>query len=857
MDNLHWLEEIKSIDRTLVGDKAFFLSRVMQRGYPVVPGFVVPAIATHEFLESVEWSEPLGLDLPYSSLHLDVDNPKQLQHLAQKIRQEITAAALPESWLENINSAQERWHSPVLILRPSLALVGSSASVLRTSNWSLVQESGLLESHTCLASPEALAAGLKISWAELFRARSLFYWQSSGIQVTQINLGILVQPLMEAIASGTLHVLPELWEIQATWGMGKALFRGEVVPDSYQVQPETGEVQTRNLGIKTRAYRIKQYSTDGFENSTDSVQVAVKAYVAGLMADEGLEPYLLDEEQQKNYALSEKNLNDLINLARQLKAELGPAFSLEWIISPHANEGDKLYLTQVSIQQAAVNLRESEVRDRQPAVSSDSSMASFNSRPAVHSLSSRSSPTSHNPLEGDRVVRTSGLTPTASQQQHSIKGLAAAAGQAIAIAHVLTENHHTQWSQADGVSLPAVSGKILVTKNITPDLLPLLRQAAGVIAEQGGMTCHAAIVARELGIPAVVGAIGARQLIQSGDSVLLDGDRGEVYRLSDEESLVISQKPLAKQPPISNFQFPIATQLLVNLSQPSSIERAANLPVDGVGLLRSELLVLDLLEGQHPHRWLQQGRDRELVGLLSQKLCEFAAAFAPRPVFYRSLDLRSHEFLSLIGSHQVRAEANPMLGNRGTFSATSDPALFDLEMAALASVQQSGYTNMHLILPFVRTVEEFSFCRQRAIAAGLTESAQFQLWIMAEVPSVLFLLADYVKAGCMGISIGSNDLTQLLLGVDREHAQMASAFDERHPAVIQAIAQLIAGAKQAGIPCSICGQAPAQYPELIDQLVQWGITSISVEPDAVERTYNAIARAEQRLILEAARRQLG
>jgi pyruvate,water dikinase len=185
-----------------------------------------------------------------------------------------------------------------------------------------------------------------------------------------------------------------------------------------------------------------------------------------------------------------------------------------------------------------------------------------------------------------------------------------------------------------------------------------------------------------------------------------------------------------------------------------------------------------------------------------------------------------------------------------------DPTLFDLELAALKQVQAYGYSNVQLMLPFIRAVEEFTFCRRRVEQAGLTENPHFQLWIMAEVPSVLFLLPDYVKAGVQGISIGTNDLTQLLLAVDRDQERLGSTLDGRHPAVRRALQQLIQMAKQAGIPCSICGQAPAQYPELIDALVEWGITSISVDVNDVERIYNAIARAEQRLLLEAARKTI-
>lgn len=403
---------------------------------------------------------------------------------------------------------------------------------------------------------------------------------------------------------------------------------------------------------------------------------------------------------------------------------------------------------------------------------------------------------------------------------------------------------------------------ILVAPAIALDWLPLLQQAAGIVTEQGGLTSHCAILARELGIPAVVSVANATQLLQTGESLLLDGDRGEIYRVSQsQDSRVRSEEYDQAHSSLLTSTVPIATQLLVNLSQPSLLERVKGLPVDGVGLVRSELMALTILQGQHPKMWLQQGRQAELIDLWQAQISQFASAFAPRPVFYRSLDWRSHEFQSLTDGSLLAAsassrETNPMLGQRGTFSYVKDSTMFELELAALAAVQQSGYTNLHLLLPFVRTVEEFSFCRRLVEQVGLTQAAQFQLWIMAEVPSILFLLPQYVKAGVQGISIGTNDLTQLLLGVDRDQGELAAAFDERHPVVTQAIAQIIQLARQANIPCSICGQAPALYPELIDSLVRWGITSISVEPEAVERTYVAIARAEQRLLLETARRQV-
>jgi pyruvate,water dikinase len=431
-----------------------------------------------------------------------------------------------------------------------------------------------------------------------------------------------------------------------------------------------------------------------------------------------------------------------------------------------------------------------------------------------------------------------------------IQGIGAAKGKIIANAYILNLSQKL-------IQVP--KGVILIAPMITPDCLPLLQGVAGIITEQGGLTSHGAILARELGIPAVVSAIGATTLLQAGEKLLIDGDKGKVFRLTEDkekfpseeiEGLITEKKIINYQP--SNLPI-IATKLMVNLSQSQLIEQVQSLPVDGVGLLRSELMLLNILEGKHPKQWLIEGRRAELLELLSQQIMQFARAFLPRPIFYRSLDLPAHNLTLL--SENLPLLQSSILGDRGVFSYMQYPTVFELELEALAIVQASGYRNINLLLPFVRTVEEFIFCRHKVEQAGLMQISQFQLWIMAEVPSILFLLPEYIKAGVMGISIGTNDLTQLLLGIDREQGKLGRIFDESHPAVMKAISQLIKMSQAGGIPCSICGQAPALYPEIIDQLIAWGITSISVEPEAVDRTYKAIARAEQRLILAAARKQ--
>ncbi|MEH2233187.1 MAG: putative PEP-binding protein [Nostoc sp.] len=781
MNKLYWLDQIKLQDRAKVGDKAFYLSKIIQRGYPAIPGFVVSAEILREFLENLNSSESLVADLPHSSLHLDVTNWRQLQQVASRLRQEILTATVTQEWVSPIFQAAREWQTSCLILRPSLTVSTATPGINNNI-------SGLLESVFCQCEPEAIALALKRTWSQIFRARSLLYWQHLGINLQQINLAVLVQPVENAIASGSLTTNASGWEIESTLGLGIAIALGEVQPDVYYIQPGTGVVLEQQLGNKMLGYSVDDAASGAFLQPLPN---------SALTPDRTcLITYMLPEAQQKQYSLQEEYLQQIIALGTQLVSELGKTFTIKWTITQQTTSG-KLHITQVSPSQS--------------------------------------------------IPHT-----------HFIKGLGAAGGRVIATALVITN------PQQKPEQLP--KGVILVVPTITPDWLPLLQQVGGIITEQGGLTSHAAILARELGITAVVNATSATTLIQTGERLLLDGDRGEVSRIKGdskeeinkgrEENLLTSHhpKPKAPHPAVTSHLPMIATQLLVNLSQSTLIEQVQNLPVDGVGLLRSELMVLNILNGQHPNTWILSGRQAELLELWSEQIMQFARAFAPRPVFYRSLDWRSQDLPSLRDS--LESSSQSMLGERGTFSYLQNPAVFELELKALASVQQAGYTNVNLLLPFVRTVEEFIFCRRKVEQAFLTEVAQFQLWMMAEVPSVLFLLPEYVKAGAGGISIGTNDLTQLLLGVDREQGQLAKVFDERHPAVMSAIAQLIQMAQSAGIPCSICGQAPALYPEIIDKLVEWGITSISVEPEAVERTYQAIARAEQRLILAAARRKL-
>jgi pyruvate,water dikinase len=420
-----------------------------------------------------------------------------------------------------------------------------------------------------------------------------------------------------------------------------------------------------------------------------------------------------------------------------------------------------------------------------------------------------------------------------------VRGLGAAPGAASGAVRLVAEI-------ADGDKLQ--EGEVLVTHMTAPDWVPLMRKAAAIVTDSGGMTCHAAIVSRELGIPCVVGTAEATKVLRDGEVVTVDATKGAVSEGARVTVLAAAEAAPAAAP------VTIGTKLLLNLSEPSQLERAADLSVEGVGLLRAELMVVEALDGTHPRLLMEQGRSDEFVTRMAESLTAFAAAFSPRPITYRTIDFRTNEFRGLAGGDRFEPEeANPMIGYRGALRYVREPDLLRLELDAIRRVWDAGHTNFHVMVPFVRTPRELLSCRAAFDAAGLLAAPGFELWVMAEVPSVLFHLPRYAELGVAGISIGSNDLTQLLLGADRDSEMVAEVFDERDPAVTEYLRRLIPLARELGLQTSICGQAPSVHPEYAELLVRAGIDAISVNIDAVDRARGLIAAAEQRLLLEAAR----
>ena len=386
-----------------------------------------------------------------------------------------------------------------------------------------------------------------------------------------------------------------------------------------------------------------------------------------------------------------------------------------------------------------------------------------------------------------------------------------------------------------------LKGDILVAAMTTPDFVPAMKRAVAIITDQGGRTSHAAIVSRELGIPCVVGASCATTALKDGQMVTVDGATGKIYAGNAIRDLPQSAAPAVNL----RKDVKTRTRIYVNLAQPDLAESIAARNVDGVGLLRAEFIMGQI--GEHPRYMLSQDRGNEYIDKLYEGVNTIAKAFYPRPVVYRTSDFKTNEYRNLKGGQSYEeTEENPMLGYRGCSRYVNEPDVFRLEIEAIKRVREK-YPNLHVMIPFVRTVDALAECKAMIEAQGLVRSGDFKLWMMVEVPSNIFLMEKFISVGIDGISIGSNDLTQLILGTDRDSQKLAQIFDERDEAVQMALEKAVTTARKMGITSSICGQAPSVYPEITEKLVKWGITSVSVSPDMIDVTRDMIARLEEKL----------
>ena len=389
------------------------------------------------------------------------------------------------------------------------------------------------------------------------------------------------------------------------------------------------------------------------------------------------------------------------------------------------------------------------------------------------------------------------------------------------------------------------TGDVMVAPQTNPDYVPAMKKASAIVTEKGGRTSHAAIVSRELGIPAVVGAENATRILKKEKIVTVNGATGEIYRGRPKNLKAgIGGHSKEYQKKLKTY-----TRVYVNLAEPDEAAKVAKRDVDGIGLLRAEFIIANI--GVHPKEFIKQKKQSIFINRLARDIMKFAVPFSPRPVVYRATDFKTNEYRNLKGGKLYEPhEENPMLGFRGAYRYIANPEVFQMELAAIKKVWEKGYRNLHLMIPFIRTPWELIKIKEIVSASGLSTYHDFKLWMMVEVPAAALNLEEFLKIGVDGVSIGTNDLTMMVLGVDRDSEEVAPLYDERTPVIIKLLEYIVTTCRKYGVTASICGQAPSDYPEIAEKLVQFGITSLSVNPDAIEKTREIVHGAEKRSYLK-------
>jgi pyruvate,water dikinase len=634
--------------------------------------------------------------------------------------------------------------------------------------------------------PDEVVKAVKDCWASLFEPRAIFYRVENKFDHMKVGLAAVIQMMVQSEKAGVVFTEDPLYQDPDIISIETAYGLGEVVV-SGQVTPDTYRVDKRDFKIIDKSVQKQPWMLVKMEGKNKRVEIK--------------------DEAQGRQKLTDGEIKDLAQTCKRIEEHYGYPQDIEY-----GFEKDNLYIVQSRPITTLTNKKGLEKGTGGELVKSAKG-------------------------EAKEAPKVQGV----GQAKILLKGLGSSPGMGMGKVKIVRTSREIKNMER---------GDVLVTEMTTPDFVPGMKKASAIITDTGGMTSHAAIVSRELGVPCVVGTGSATKVLKDGMDVSVDGSHGIIY-----EGLVSAPEAAAKpgaaaagvqaapSPPITG------TRVYVNLADVDQAEKVSKLPADGIGLLRAEFMIAEI--GQHPKKMLEEGRGHEFIDKLAGDLRRFAAAFYPRPVVYRATDFKTNEYRNLEGGEKYEPhEENPMMGYRGASRYIQEPELFKMELEAIKKVRNEYHLkNLHLMIPFIRRVGELRAIKDMMDDVELYRTRDFKLWIMVEVPSTVFLIDQFCKEDIDGVSIGTNDLTQLILGIDRDNATMATGFDERNEAILRALKRVITTCNKHGVTSSLCGQAPSVYPEFAEKLVEFGITSMSVNPDAVERTRRHVASAEQKIIL--------
>lgn len=717
---IYYLENNHLFGIEQAGQKINSLAVCLKEGYPVLSGWIISDETFQQFIAES------GIILPNLG-----EFTGKLVDIFRK-NQEI---------IENTPSLslQLSLEAQPLIIRSSLTL----------SNVKYNPPRHLINPIVCHSSQ--LSSGVKKAWLEVFRVKSLFYWQKQAISWDNLGVSLLIQPLYPAVASGKVRVREHGYEITAMMGLYPSWDEGTF--DCWEVNDLSFNIRQQKKGNQTFRYEVNSHG--------EWVKIP------------------LSSEEKSAFCLTPEQLQQFIPILHCLKVHDQEWESIEWTIPYHTAQ---VLITQV-------------------------------------------------------IPRT---LPVSSFLDPILSGNSVSKGEIIAPVYQLTDT-----PTAIPPAIPPYS--IIVGHKINPNHVPFLRQAVGFISEEKGINSHTAILARELNIPAIIDAHHASKVLKSGDWVYLNGYSGKVYSAMATDNLPQRDFNLTERFETLDIHH-LGSQLWLNVNNLQNLAKVKEYSCDGIGMLRAELLGFSLSDMSLIGKVKSE---EEFVQIWGNLLIEFAIQLFPKPIFYRLFDWRD-EVKSWYQCYpdKYEGDSSSHLFDRGTAFFQKYPYFLQWELATIDWVYQQGFSNINIVLPFVRGVNEFIFCRDKIKQYGFSQYPYFQLWIMAEVPSVAWLLPEYIKEGVQGITIGTNDLTPLVLGVSPEQISLTFLYNEEHPAVLSIIQQLIKISKSYHIPCLISGRSIVNYPHLVSKFIEWQITGFSVEIGDFDTVFKEIYRVEKRLLLD-------
>ena len=780
-------DEIGNADVALVGGKNASLGEMYQRlshqGVQVPNGFAVTAAA---YRSVVSQGETLARLRTVMEL-IDENDATSLEQGASQARQLVYDAGLPVELAEAITASyvrlEQQYGADVSVA------VRSSATAEDLPEASFA---GQHESYLAVSGVAAVLDAVRHCFASLFTARGIDYRRRQGFDDLQVALSVGVMKMVRSdqAASGVAFTLDtesgfrDVVLVTGAYGLGETIVQGTVDPDEFYVHKPTFETGSRTVLRRRRGSKeTRMVLTDDGRGTR-------------LESTPGID--------QGRFCLRDAEVLELTAMALTIERHYGRPMDIEW--AKDGTDGG-LYIVQARPETAA-------------------------------SRRTRDTVTTHVITAHGELLAT---------------GRAVGDGVASGTARVILDASDLAAFQA---------GEVLIARSTTPDWEPAMKKASAIVTDHGGRTCHASIIARELGLPAAVGVGDATIAIASGETVTVscaEGDSAHVYRGEAEVTTTVAQLDIARP----------KTQVMINLGNPDLAFETSFLPNDGVGLARMEFILaaevkVHPMAALHPERVqdeAQRGAIDDLlrgysdgaayfVERLSEGIGTIAAAFFPKPVVVRLSDFKSNEYASLLGGAAFEPiEANPMLGFRGA-SRYAHPAYtegFALECRALRRVREDmGLRNVIVMVPFVRRLAEADEVLAKMAEHGLARGREgLEIYAMCEIPNNVVLVDEFAQR-FDGFSIGSNDLTQLTLGVDRDSELVAFDYDERDPGVMRMIELAIDGCHRHGVHCGICGQAPSDYPDFLSFLVRAGIDAISLNPDAVAAAATALVAAEAR-----------